>query len=284
MGLLTAVVVWLITLAISIPFVTRTWWMPEAITDLGRLIDDSFMVTLVITGFIFVVAQVALGYTVWRYGQKSEGPADDTHGNNKLEILWTVAAGLIFVGLTLTGYSVWAETRFIKQGSMEPSADRLMVEVTGQQFVWNMRYPGEDNQFGPTDITLIDDAGGNPVGLDRSGPGGAGRHHGAGDEGPGQPRSGSGSEIQGRLAQFLRSGIADQARHCPGPLLARCDSRPTRKASTKSSARNCADWDITRCAVFFMWSVTKSTMPGSRSRRPICSERQRDVDVEDWKA
>ena len=173
MGLLTAVVVWLITLAISIPFVTRTWWMPEAITDIGRLIDESFMVTLVITGFIFVVAQVALGYTVWKYGQRSEGPADSTYGNNKLEILWTVAAAVIFVGLTLTGFSVWAETRFIDRRSMEPSEGRLMIEVTGQQFVWNMRYPGEDNQFGPTDITLIDDAGGNPVGLDRSGPGGA---------------------------------------------------------------------------------------------------------------
>ena len=48
-----------------------------------------------------------------------------------------------------------------------------MVEVTGQQFVWNMRYAGEDNQFGPTQIELIDDAGGNPVGVDRSEPTGA---------------------------------------------------------------------------------------------------------------
>ncbi len=172
MGLLTAIVVWLITLAISIPFFTRTWWMPEAITDIGRSIDGTFMVTLVVTGIIFVVAQVALGYTVWRYGRKSDAPADSSHGNNKLEVLWTIAAGVIFVGLTFFGFSVWAETRFIEQRSMEPSAGRLMIEVTGQQFVWNMRYPGEDNQFGPTDINLIDDAGGNPVGLDRSGPGG----------------------------------------------------------------------------------------------------------------
>ena len=173
MRLWIAVVVWGIAVAMSVPFVTRTWWMPEPITELGRRIDGAFLFTLVITGIIFLLAQAALAYTIWRYGRKSEEPADHSHGNDKLEALWTVAAALIFVGLTLFGYTVWAETRFIEQRSMEPSEDRLVIEVTGQQFVWNMRYAGADDVFGPTDIDLIDDAAGNPVGLDRSGPGGA---------------------------------------------------------------------------------------------------------------
>ena len=173
MGVLLAIVVWGITLALAVPFVTQTWWMPDPITELGRQIDSAFNFTLVGTGIIFLLAQVALGYTVWKYGRKSEKPASSSHGNNLLEFLWTTAATLIFVGLTVVGYSVWAETRFIEQKSMEPSADRLVIEVTGQQFVWNMRYAGADNQFGPTDINLIDDAAGNPVGLDRSAPGGA---------------------------------------------------------------------------------------------------------------
>ena len=173
MGLLLAIVVWAITLALSIPFVTQTWWMPEPITALGREIDSTFMITLVFTGVIFLLAQVALGYAVWRYGRKSDEPASDTHGSDKLEILWTVAAAVIFVGLALYGYTVWAETRFIEQKAVQQSEDRLVVEVTGQQFVWNMRYTGPDNEFGPTDISLIDDAAGNPVGLDRSGSGGA---------------------------------------------------------------------------------------------------------------
>ena len=173
MGLLLAIVVWAITLAMSLPFVTQTWWMPEPITALGREIDSAFMFTLVFTGVIFLLAQAALGYSVWKFGRKTDEPASDTHGNNRLEVLWTVAAGAIFVGLALYGFNVWAETRFIDQRTMEPSGDRLVVEVTGQQFVWNMRYAGADNEFGPTDISLIDDAAGNPVGLDRSAPGGA---------------------------------------------------------------------------------------------------------------
>ena len=173
MGFLIAIVVWGVTLAMAVPFFTQTWWMPESITALGDEIDEAFMWTLAGTGVIFLVAQFALGYTVWLFGRKSAGPASDSHGNNKLEILWTTAATVIFVGLAFFGYSVWAETRFIEQKSMEPAEGRLIVEVTGQQFVWNMRYAGEDSQFGPTDINLIDDAAGNPVGLDRSGLGGS---------------------------------------------------------------------------------------------------------------
>ena len=173
MGLLLAIVVWAITLAMAVPFVTQTWWMPESITALGDQIDEAFNWTLIGTGVIFVLAQAALGYAVWQFSRPTDKPASDSHGNNKLEFLWTTAATIIFVSLTFLGYSVWAETRFIEQKSMEPAADRLVVEVTGQQFVWNMRYAGEDNQFGPTDIALIDDAAGNPVGLDRSAPGGA---------------------------------------------------------------------------------------------------------------
>ena len=172
MGILIAILVWGITLALAVPFVTQTWWMPEAITELGREIDDAFNFTLIGTGIIFLLAQAALGYTVWKYGRKSDEPASSSHGNNFLEFLWTTAATVIFVGLAVFGYSVWKETRFIDQKSMEPSEDRLIVEVTGQQFVWNMRYAGADNQFGPTDINLIDDAAGNPVGVDRTKPGG----------------------------------------------------------------------------------------------------------------
>ncbi len=173
MGLLIAIVVWAITIAMAVPFVTETWWMPESITELGDEIDKAFNYTLIGTGIIFILAQFALGYAAWRFGRKTDQPASDSHGDNRLEILWTVAAAVIFVSLTFFSYSVWAETRFIEQRSMEPSEDRLVVEVTGQQFVWNMRYAGADNVFGPTDINLIDDAASNPVGLDRSAPGGA---------------------------------------------------------------------------------------------------------------
>jgi cytochrome c oxidase subunit 2 len=48
-------------------------------------------------------------------------------------------------------------------------SDALVVQVTGEQFAWNVHYAGPDGKFGRTDITKID-AQENPLGLDRDDP------------------------------------------------------------------------------------------------------------------
>jgi cytochrome c oxidase subunit 2 len=49
-----------------------------------------------------------------------------------------------------------------------PSPDEaLVVEVTGEQFAWNVHYAGADGKFGRTDLKLLD-LQENPLGLDRS--------------------------------------------------------------------------------------------------------------------
>jgi cytochrome c oxidase subunit 2 len=52
----------------------------------------------------------------------------------------------------------------------EAPADAMPIEVLGKQFAWNFRYPGPDGKFGRTDIKLINDAGGNPFGIDDKDP------------------------------------------------------------------------------------------------------------------
>jgi cytochrome c oxidase subunit II len=51
-----------------------------------------------------------------------------------------------------------------------PPADAFVVEVTGQQFAWNIRYPGKDGIFGRTDPKLVSPEASNFIGLDRSDP------------------------------------------------------------------------------------------------------------------
>lgn len=167
MGLITAILVWLVSVALAIPFVTQTWWLPEAITEHARAVDRQFNLTLLVTGIIFILAHLALGYAVVKFGRNRKGPASYVEGNDRWELFWTLAATVLFIGLTFMGYTVWAEARFTEAASATPSADRIIVEVTGQQFVWNMRYPGVDGKFGPLDLALVDDAMGNPLGVDR---------------------------------------------------------------------------------------------------------------------
>jgi cytochrome c oxidase subunit 2 len=141
-------------------FMAKIWWFPPAITDFGREIDDQFMRTLLITGIVFVAAQVGLAVAVFRFrdhGQK----ATYFEGNNTMEIFWTLATVVVFVGLGLYARNAWAQVHF--QGA---SPGALPIEVTGQQFVWNFRYAGPDGKFGRIKPELVSASTGNPLGLD----------------------------------------------------------------------------------------------------------------------
>jgi cytochrome c oxidase subunit 2 len=145
-------------------FAAKTWWFPPAITNLGHEIDAQFMRTLIITGIVFVAAQFGLALAIYRFrdhGQK----ATYFEGNNTMEILWTVATVVLFVGLGLYARNAWAQVHF-----MGASEGALPIEITAQQFAWNFRYAGPDGKFGRTKPELVSASTGNPVGLDSTDP------------------------------------------------------------------------------------------------------------------
>jgi Heme/copper-type cytochrome/quinol oxidases, subunit 2 len=49
-------------------------------------------------------------------------------------------------------------------------SEATVVRVVGEQFAWNVQYPGPDGKFGRTDVNLV--AADNPLGLDKSDPDG----------------------------------------------------------------------------------------------------------------
>lgn len=159
-----ALVLLLLTFSTIYFFVARTWWFPESISELGPAIDAQFARTLFITGLVFFLAQLGLGYVILRYRDRGR-PAHYSHGNNTLEILWTSVTAIMFLGLGIAAERAWADLRWTG-----PAPGALQVEVTGQQFAWNFRYPGPDGQFGRTDPRLVNDAAGNPLGLDYDDP------------------------------------------------------------------------------------------------------------------
>jgi cytochrome c oxidase subunit II len=168
--MLLAPVVWVLTVIIVYLFAAKTWWFPPPISEHGFSYDEQFMRTLWITGIIFFVAQIALGYVIWRFRHKpgeEGGFAHYTHGNDKLETLWTSATAILFVGLVLMGTRIWAGVHF-----EEAPPDAIPIEVMTKQFAWNFRYPGPDGVFGRTDIKLVNDAAGNPLGIDPNDPAG----------------------------------------------------------------------------------------------------------------
>jgi len=164
--MLLAPIVWILTIAICVCFAGKFWWFPPPISAHGEAYDQQFAITLIVTGVIFFIAQMALGYAVFRYRDRG-GRAEYSHGNNKLEALWTSAAAVLFVGLVLMGTRIWAGVHFV-----QAPPDALEVQALPKQFAWSFRYPGPDGKYGRTDIKFINDANGNPFGIDESDPAG----------------------------------------------------------------------------------------------------------------
>ncbi len=164
MGLVLLVVIWLITFISAYFFIAKTWWLPTGASASAAGIDHHFNTTYILMGIVFVAAQVILGLFAWKYRERrSASHATYSHGNNTLEIVWTVLTFILFVGLNLMSRDIWASERF------EPAKpEALQVEVTGMQFAWYFRYAGPDGKFGATKPELIDPSAGgeSAIGLD----------------------------------------------------------------------------------------------------------------------
>jgi len=168
MGLALLAVIWLITFVSTYFFIAKTWWLPLGASAAAAGIDRQFTVTYILMGIVFVLAQGSLGLFVWQYRDHgSARKAEYSHGNTKMEVIWTVLTAILFVGLNLMGSPIWAAERF------KPADDgALPVEVTGMQFAWYFRYAGPDGKFGLTSPKLMDPSAGSEaaIGLDTSDP------------------------------------------------------------------------------------------------------------------
>ena len=140
------------------------WWLPELASEHGKTIDAIFIAILIIAGFFFIVSEIGLSYLVFKYAGSSERKAFYLPGNRKSDMIWSIVPGAIVVillevtGEFLGGGSLWSKIHG------NPPDNAFVVEVTGEQFAWNVRYPGPDGKFGRTDPSLISPD--NSIGID----------------------------------------------------------------------------------------------------------------------
>lgn len=159
MGLLLALLLWAITVVSVLWLHGAGGQMPAGISDAARAVDSQLFLTLAVIGVAFVLAQGLLGWFVWRYRAGGARQARYVHGNDTVEIGAAVIVGAAFITLAVMGQRVWAQLHL---AAPDPAA--LIVEVTGEQFAWNVRYAGPDGVFGRTSMEFID-PGANPLGL-----------------------------------------------------------------------------------------------------------------------
>lgn len=129
-------------------------WFPRDVSKYGHIIDGLFMAILWLTGIVFIGTELTLAWFLWRYDAKSnEAPAKFTHGSHNLEVVWTVLPAATLLFIAIYQMNAWAESKV-----REPESPGLRVEVTGRQFEWRLRYPGEDGEFDtPDDLYTVND-------------------------------------------------------------------------------------------------------------------------------
>jgi cytochrome c oxidase subunit 2 len=163
MGKLFGVLVAVIAIVSAGVFVARIWWLPPDISVHGPGIDRQLMETMVSTGILFVAAQLALAYFVWR---STDGIATRPlrifpGGATPMVVIASGLVGLEILALTLVGTKIWSGI------FLTPAASNaLPVDVQAGQFAFYFRYAGADGKFGVPHPDKIDEGGGNFFGLD----------------------------------------------------------------------------------------------------------------------
>lgn len=159
------VLVLLVALTVYI-FSAHLFPAPSPISHDAVLVDHQYNLTLYATGAAFILAQLGLAYAIFRFRDRGQ-TAHFTRGNTSLEILWTCATLIVFVGLGFLARRAWADVRFTTSA---PGA--IQIEATTNQFVYTFRYSGADVKFGRLDPTLVNAPAGNPLGIDPNDPAG----------------------------------------------------------------------------------------------------------------
>ncbi|MBI3269845.1 MAG: cytochrome c oxidase subunit II [Planctomycetes bacterium] len=123
-------------------------FMPENINfSYGQKTDYLYFVIMVIVAIMFFATEGCLLYFMWKYRRREGHKATYTHGNNTIEVAWTLAPALVLIWLALYQRDTWSQIKM----DLPAEKDALVVQVYPQQFQWDFRYGGKDGKFATKD-------------------------------------------------------------------------------------------------------------------------------------
>lgn len=163
MGKLFAVVLVLVALISTYPFLVGKYFPPESISKDGHLIDWQLHETMIQTGISFVAAQLFLALFVWKFANRTPGSKlKSLPGGAKVMVI----AAFLLVGSELLAFGMIGEKAWARVYLTSPHADALQIQAQAGQFAYYFRYPGADGKFGGIHPDKIDEGNQNYFGLD----------------------------------------------------------------------------------------------------------------------
>jgi len=116
-------------------------------------VDLSFVIILGASIFFLVGITIVMIYFVFRYRKKNNPTASHIHGNNKLEIIWTVIPTILVLIMFYFGWMGYKPMR-------EVPDDAIPIKVYGQMWSWSYEY--ENGKISDKLVVPLD----KPVKLD----------------------------------------------------------------------------------------------------------------------
>ena len=142
-------------------------WMPINASEHGPKLDSISSVVHWVMLFLFLGWGIYYAYVLWRFNAKRNPRADyrgvQSHMSTYIEAGVAVVELVLLLGFSIPLWYRWTTPP-------PKSANPLEVRIVGEQFAWNIHYPGGDGRFGRSDIKLV--SGSNPLGLDPADPNG----------------------------------------------------------------------------------------------------------------
>ncbi len=144
-------IIGVISSAIGIAVALSINWFPVQASSQARKIDDLWDILLIASVPVFVLVEVVVLYSVWKFRmrpgeEQKDGPP--IHGNTMLEIIWTAIPALIIFSLVTYSYIVLTDIE------KKPSR-QMVVDVTGQQFAWSYTYKEPGKPTVNTDVLYV---------------------------------------------------------------------------------------------------------------------------------
>jgi len=144
--------------ALGIPPLEHTW-LPADISKSGADIDFAFNMVMWIIGIVFVGTGLVLAMSMWSYSFSFDRKATYSHGNTKLEIIWSIIPGFILIGIFVFQAVYWEKQKInqpvVTLADGTTAMQQPIVKVVARKFGWRFWYAGLDGELGtPDDFVL----------------------------------------------------------------------------------------------------------------------------------
>lgn len=119
----------------------RTPSIHDPASPFARALDRQYWIVFWMAAAVFVVVEAMILFAALRFRRKPGDPEPaQTHGNNTLEILWTLGPVVIVLYLAYMSYGSMRQN-FVSREAMAGGSELLEIEAIGMQWWWAFEYP-----------------------------------------------------------------------------------------------------------------------------------------------